>query len=45
MRHRIVVRDCSTYEGLEAARFMRVAVRNRADNERLIAALRDVLMK
>jgi threonine-phosphate decarboxylase len=45
VRHRIVVRDCSTYEGLEAARFMRVAVRNRADNERLIAALRDVLIK
>jgi len=41
--HRIVVRDCSNYEGLSCGRYMRVAVRGRADNERLIAALSAVL--
>lgn len=38
-KHRILVRDCSTYEGLTDGRFIRVAVRDRADNERLVAAL------
>ncbi|GAC1542388.1 MAG: threonine-phosphate decarboxylase CobD [Vulcanimicrobiaceae bacterium] len=36
---RIVVRDCSSYEGLEAGRFVRVAVRSVAENARLISAL------
>ena len=37
---RIVVRDCSSYEGLEDGAYIRVAVRRRADNARLLAALR-----
>ena len=36
--HRILVRDCSTFVGLDA-RFIRVAVRTRPENERLIEAL------
>ncbi len=41
--HQIIVRDCSSYEGLTGGRYLRVAVRSRADNERLIAALSVVL--
>ncbi len=41
--HQIVVRDCSNYEGLSFGRYLRVAVRSPADNERLIAALSVVL--
>ncbi len=41
--HKIIVRDCSNYEGLSGGRYMRVAVRNRAENERLSAALSAVL--
>ena len=37
--HRILIRDCSNYEGLDE-NFVRVAVRNRADNERLIEGLK-----
>lgn len=37
--HRIVVRDCSSYEGLPRDRFMRVAVRDDTDNIKLIAGL------
>lgn len=40
LRDRIVVRDCSGYAGLEAGRFIRVAVRARRDAARLISALR-----
>lgn len=35
----IIIRDCSTYSGLETERFVRVAVRNRADNESLVNAM------
>lgn len=35
----IVVRDCRSFEGLEARACMRIAVRSRAQNARLIAAL------
>lgn len=43
--HRILVRDASSYAGLETGRFLRVAVRRHADNRRLLAALRHVLTK
>lgn len=36
--HRIVVRNCASFEGLDSS-YMRVNVRNRADNELLIQAL------
>lgn len=36
--HRIVLRNCANYETLDA-RYLRVAVRSQADNERLIDAL------
>lgn len=41
--HRIVVRDCRSFAGLEDGRYVRVAVRTRDENERLVAALRCVL--
>lgn len=36
--HRIVVRNCASFEGLDSS-YMRVSVRNRADNKLLIQAL------
>jgi threonine-phosphate decarboxylase len=39
-RHRILVRDCSSYEGLQNGRYLRLAVRLPAENERLIEALK-----
>jgi len=44
-RRRILVRDCSSYEGLENGRFLRVAVRLPAENDRLIEALRASLRR
>jgi threonine-phosphate decarboxylase len=44
-RHRIIIRDCSDYEGLETERYMRVSVRYRNENNRLIEALRSALLK
>jgi threonine-phosphate decarboxylase len=42
-RHRIIVRDCRSFDGLEDGRFIRVAVRSCADNERLVDAIDAVL--
>jgi threonine-phosphate decarboxylase len=39
----IAVRDCSSYSGLEFDRHVRVAVRAREDNQRLLAALGELL--
>lgn len=41
-RHRIMVRDCSGFAGL-GERFVRVAVRGREENERLLTALQKEL--
>jgi threonine-phosphate decarboxylase len=41
--HRIIVRDCRSFDGLADGRFVRVAVRTRADNERLVEAICSVL--
>jgi threonine-phosphate decarboxylase len=41
--HGVVVRDCRSFEGLSAGRFIRVAVRQRDDNEHLVRALGSVL--
>jgi len=38
--HRILIRNCDSYEGLESGRYFRVAVRSRQDNKRLVEALR-----
>ena len=37
--NRIIVRDCSTYSGLETGKFIRLAIRSRAENELLFKAL------
>lgn len=42
VRHRIYVRDCMSFERL-GDRFFRVAVKMRADNQRLLKAIADVL--
>ncbi len=38
-RHRILIRNCDSYEGLEPGRYVRVAVRSHAENARLLEAL------
>jgi histidinol-phosphate/aromatic aminotransferase/cobyric acid decarboxylase-like protein len=40
--HGVVVRNCGNFEGLDGS-FMRVAVRGREDNQRLIRALTSVM--
>jgi threonine-phosphate decarboxylase len=39
----VLVRDCRSFDGLSNGRFIRVAVRQRDENERLVRALRSVL--
>ena len=41
--HHILVRDCDSFEGLEADTFLRVAVKTREANTKLVQALRDLL--
>lgn len=41
-RRGILVRDCSSYKNLDSY-YIRVAVRNRAENERLVVALKDTI--
>jgi threonine-phosphate decarboxylase len=42
-KHHLVVRDCRSFDGMSDGRFIRVAVRTRADNQRLAYAIRSVL--
>jgi threonine-phosphate decarboxylase len=42
-KHRILIRNCDSYEGLLHGRFVRVAVRSREENGRLIQALTEEL--
>jgi threonine-phosphate decarboxylase len=39
----VIVRDCRSFDGLSNGRFIRVAVRQRDENERLVRALESVL--
>ena len=41
--HRILIRNCDSYEGLVQGRYVRVAVRSREENHRLIQALTEEL--
>ncbi len=41
--HRILIRNCDTYEAMETGRYIRVAVRSRGDNERLTAGLAAIM--
>jgi threonine-phosphate decarboxylase len=43
VRHRVLVRDCASFDGLEDGGYIRVAVLAADQNERLVTALRDVL--
>ena len=40
--HAILIKDCSTKAGLEGQPFVRIAIRGGADNDRFLAALRQV---
>jgi threonine-phosphate decarboxylase len=42
-KHRILVRDCSSFEGLSTNRFIRIAVLDSVRNERLLEALRTLI--
>jgi threonine-phosphate decarboxylase len=44
-QHRIVVRDCRSFDGMADGRFVRVAVRSRVDNDRLVDALRAAIQE
>ncbi len=39
----LLLRNCDSFTGLELGRFIRVAVRNREENQRLVSALREAL--
>lgn len=41
--HAILVRDCDSFDGLEAGRYLRIAVRLESENSRLIEGLATVL--
>lgn len=41
-QHNILTRDCSTKGGFDGKQYMRIAVRNHADNARLIAAFKEI---
>jgi threonine-phosphate decarboxylase len=43
VNHRILIRNCDSYEGLAPGRYVRVAVRSAAENCRLIQAFADEL--
>jgi histidinol-phosphate/aromatic aminotransferase/cobyric acid decarboxylase-like protein len=44
-KHHIIVRDCRSFDGMADGRFIRVAVRSRADNDRLVEAIRSELQE
>jgi threonine-phosphate decarboxylase len=41
--HRILIRNCDSYEGLEKGRWIRLAIRSPHENTRLVSALNSVL--
>ncbi len=41
----VIVRDCRSFDGLSDGRFIRVAVRSRLENERLVEGIRSVLQE
>ena len=42
-RHNILLKDCSTKRAFNGRNYVRIAIRNRQDNERLVAALASIL--
>ena len=41
-QYNILTRDCSNKGGFDGKQYMRIAVRNHADNARLIAAFKEI---
>lgn len=41
-KHDILIKDCSTKKGFDGRNFVRLAIRNRTDNEKLIEALKEI---
>ncbi len=44
-RYNILIKDCDSKHGLEHQRYVRIAVRSREDNDRLIAALHEIALQ
>ncbi len=44
-KHRILIRNCDSYEGLAPGRYVRMAVRSRDENRRLVLALAQELTR
>lgn len=42
-KYNIFIKDLTTKEGFSGGEFVRIAVRNRTDNDRLLAAMKDIL--
>ena len=42
-RHNILLKDCSTKRAFNGRNYVRIAIRNRQDNERLVTALASIL--
>jgi len=40
--HNILIKDCDSKTGLEGKNFIRIAIRDEKDNDRLIAALKSL---
>jgi len=45
LRHRILVRNCDSFEGLETGHYIRVAVRREPENNRLVEAISESLRR
>ena len=41
-KHNVLIKDCSTKKVFDGGDYIRIAIRNRLDNERLISALRSI---
>ena len=41
-KHDILIKDCSTKKGFDGRNYVRLAKRNRTDNEKLIEALKEI---
>lgn len=40
--HSILIKDCSRKKGFEGREFIRIAVRNKADNDALVRAMHEI---
>lgn len=43
-KHNILIKDCSTKKGFDGKNYIRIAIRDRHDNDRLVAALKNTII-